>query len=179
MRLDQVHQFRRQVDVGLFQGVGHYGPQGSGGRCIDAGNARGIGFFPLAAADRLQALFVGEAGDRNLADGLGLLVTETGKHHAAFVDGQAGDDARGIPVLALRGTRGGRIVGGGLGHIDGDAGGIADRSIGAPDRRSSGWIGDGCGHPTGDLEHIIGHRHARASRHGVDAAIGVEGDVGT
>ncbi len=29
-----------------------------------------IGFFPAGTADRLQALFVGEAGQRNLADGL-------------------------------------------------------------------------------------------------------------
>ena len=61
--LDQLDQFVGQVDVGLFQRVGHDRTQGAGLRRIDPSHARREGFFPAGPANWLQALLVGEAGD--------------------------------------------------------------------------------------------------------------------
>src|SRR3546814_3068232 len=81
--LDQLDQFVGQVDVGFLQGVGDDRTQGTGFRRIVARDARGEGIFPAAATYRLQTFLVGEAGEGELTDRLGLVVAEVGQQYTA------------------------------------------------------------------------------------------------
>jgi hypothetical protein len=179
--LDQVHQLIGQVDVGVLQGVGHDRTQGTGLRAVKAWLARGESLSPGGAAGWLQALFVVEAGQRDLADGLALLVAERGEQHAAAVDFQASDLAGGVAIGDRRVTVAGRVVLGDVAHIDGNPVFVGISAIARPDavdhatrlpivngHRCTGDVGT---HDFGELAGTIKgqggrHRHRMVARIG-------------
>ncbi|MND54748.1 hypothetical protein D3C80_458120 [compost metagenome] len=104
-------------------------------------------------------MFVGKTGQRNLADGLGLVVAEVGQKYAAAVDGQVGDLASGIAILRWNRTRGVGVELGGAAHGDGHARRIGCRAVGCPDT-----IGDGTRSPVADFQFIADDRCWRGRR---------------
>src|SRR5471032_614691 len=108
---------------------------------------RRIGFFPSGAAGRLQALFVVEAGQGKLADGLALLVAEGGEQHAVTVNVQAGDLAGGVAIGDRWVTVGGRVVLGDVAHVDGNPTRVGVRTVFGPHA-----VGHCARHPAGQLQ---------------------------
>ncbi|MNV24926.1 hypothetical protein D3C71_1160060 [compost metagenome] len=121
--------------------------QGTGLRCVVARLTRGVSLLPTGAAHWLQALLVGEAGQRQLTDRLGLVVAEVGQHHTAAVDGQVGDLTRCVAVLRRNGARGIGVELRGLVHGYCHARRISGSAVSSPNA-----IGDFTRNPAGDFQ---------------------------
>nr|GEW95781.1 hypothetical protein [Tanacetum cinerariifolium] len=121
LRLDQLHQFVRQGDVGAFQGVPDDAAHRADARRLVIGGAAGPGLHPAGVTHRLQPLIVGKTGEHDLADVALQPIAETDTEHATAVDGQLGGLPGRMPVNHRACTGGGGAVLTGFAHVDDDS----------------------------------------------------------
>src|SRR5271157_3307964 len=109
LRDDEVRELGGNVNVGLFEGAAGDITEYAAGRRADGGLTGGQGWGKIVGAVAVEALHVGEAGERDLADGSGLSVAERSGNGAIGADAEIHQGAAGGAIL----LDGGGAAGGG------------------------------------------------------------------